>query len=75
MAWINSSGKRVEAVSVTVQTYGPSPLRLRMAFRYRPAVDGRPLSTPARAVAGGTAARDAASKPRAPAQPRTATRR
>ena len=42
--WINASGKRVEAVSVTVQTYGPSPLRLRMAFRYRPAAEGRPFA-------------------------------
>jgi TPR repeat protein len=42
--WINSSGKRVEAISVTVQTYGPSPLRLRMAFRYRPAAGGRPFA-------------------------------
>ena len=38
--WINASGTRVPAVSVTVQTYGPSPLRLRMAFRYRPASEG-----------------------------------
>ncbi len=42
--WINSSGTRVEAVSVTVQTYGPSPLRLRMAFRYRPASEGLPFA-------------------------------
>ena len=42
--WINSSGKRVAALSVTVQTYGPSPLRLRMALRYQPAADGRPLA-------------------------------
>ena len=42
--WINSSGKRVEAISATVQTYGPSPLRLRMAFRYRAAADGRPFA-------------------------------
>ena len=42
--WINSSGTRVDAVSVTIQTYGPSPLRLRMAFRYRPAAEGRPFA-------------------------------
>ena len=42
--WINSSGKRVEAISVTVQTYGPSPLRLRMAFRHQPAADGKPFA-------------------------------
>jgi TPR repeat protein len=38
---LNASGTLAKAVSVTVQTYGPSPLRLRMAFRYRPAADGR----------------------------------
>ena len=38
---INSSGKRVEAISVTVQTWGAAPLRLRMAFRYRPAAEGQ----------------------------------
>ena len=42
--WINSSGARVPAISVTVQTYGPSPLRLRMAFRYRPATEERPFA-------------------------------
>jgi TPR repeat protein len=42
--WINASGARVPAVSVTVQTYGPTPLRLRMAFRYRPATEGQPLA-------------------------------
>ena len=41
--WINVSGTRVRAISVTVQTYGASPLRLRMAFRYRPAADGKPF--------------------------------
>jgi len=41
---INASGKRVEAVSVAVQTGGPSPLRLRMAFRYRPAAAGQPFA-------------------------------
>ncbi len=39
--WINASGTRVRAISATVQTYGASPLRLRMAFRYRPAADGQ----------------------------------
>ena len=42
--WINASGARVDAISVTVQTYGPSPFRLRMAFRYRPAAEGRPFA-------------------------------
>jgi len=42
--WINASGTRVPAVSVTVQTGGPSPLRLRMAFRYRPATERQPLA-------------------------------
>lgn len=42
--WINSSGVRVNAVSATVQTYGEAPLRLRMAFRYRPADDGQPFA-------------------------------
>jgi len=42
--WIQSSGKRVEAISVTLQTWGPSPLRLRMAFRYQPPADGKPLA-------------------------------
>ena len=42
--WINSSGSRVRAISVTVQTYDPSPLRLRMAFRYRVAADGQPFA-------------------------------
>ena len=42
--WIHSSGKRVAAVSATVQTYGPSPLRLRMAFRYLRAADGEPFA-------------------------------
>ena len=42
--WINSSGRRVPAISVTVQSYGPSPLRLRMAFRYRAAADGQPFA-------------------------------
>jgi TPR repeat protein len=40
---INSSGTLVEAVSVTVQTWGASPLRLRMAFRFRRADGGRPF--------------------------------
>ena len=38
---INSSGTLVDAVSVTVQTWGASPLRLRMAFRFRKAGDGK----------------------------------
>ena len=38
---INSSGTLVEAVSVTVQTSGAQPLRLRMAFRFRRAEEGR----------------------------------
>ena len=38
---INSSGRLVDALSVAVQTYGPSPLRLRMAFRFRRAADDR----------------------------------
>jgi len=42
--WINASGTRVPAVSVAVQTHGPTPLRLRMAFRYRPATEGQPLA-------------------------------
>jgi len=42
--WIHVSGKRVPAISATVQTCGPSPLRLRMAFRYRPAADGQPFA-------------------------------
>ena len=42
--WINTSGTRVRAISATVQTYGASPLRLRMAFRYRPAADGQPFA-------------------------------
>ena len=41
---INSSGTLVEAISVTVQTYGASPLRLRMAFRFRRAGEGRPFA-------------------------------
>jgi TPR repeat protein len=41
---INSSGTLVDAISVTVQTYGASPLRLRMAFRFRRAGDGRPFA-------------------------------
>jgi TPR repeat protein len=41
---INSSGKRVEAISVTVQVYGNSPLRLRMAFRFQPATNGQPFA-------------------------------
>jgi TPR repeat protein len=39
--WITSSGARTRAVSAAVQTYDASPLRLRMAFRYQPAADGR----------------------------------
>ena len=38
---VNSSGKLVDALSVTVQTYGASPLRLRMSFRFRRAADGK----------------------------------
>ena len=41
---IQSSGKRVDVISATVQTYGNAPLRLRMAFRYRPAADGQPFA-------------------------------
>ena len=41
---INSSGTLVDALSVTVQTYGASPLRLRMAFRFRRAGAGRPFA-------------------------------
>ena len=43
-AFINSSGKRVPVISATVQTYGNAPLRLRMAFRYRPAAEGQPFA-------------------------------
>ena len=42
--WIQSSGKRVEAISVTVQTWGETPLRLRMAFRFQRAADDRPFA-------------------------------
>jgi TPR repeat protein len=42
--WINASGVRARAISVTVQTYGALPFRLRMAFRYRPAADGQPFA-------------------------------
>ncbi len=41
---IVSSGKHVDVISATVQTYGDAPLRLRMAFRYRPAADGQPFA-------------------------------
>ena len=41
---INSSGTLVDAVSVTLQTWGASPLRLRMAFRFRRAGAGRPFA-------------------------------
>ena len=41
---INSSGTLVDAISVTVQTWGASPLRLRMAFRFRRADEGRPFA-------------------------------
>ena len=40
---INSSGTLVDAISATVQTYGASPLRLRMAFRFRRAGVDRPF--------------------------------
>ena len=40
---VNSSGTLADAISVTVQTYGASPFRLRMAFRFRRQADGRPL--------------------------------
>jgi TPR repeat protein len=43
-ATVYASGKRFDAISVTVQTYGDAPLRLRMAFRYRLAADGRPFA-------------------------------
>lgn len=42
--WIHASGKRVDAISATVQTYGNTPLRLRMAFRYQRAADGAPFA-------------------------------
>ena len=42
--WIHSSGKRVSAISATVQVYGRSPLRLRMAFRYERAADDEPFA-------------------------------
>jgi len=42
--WINSSGRRADAISATVQTYGAAPLRLRMAFRYTRAAAGQPLA-------------------------------
>ena len=42
--WVNSSGKRVDAISATVQTYGERPLHLRMAFRYRAAGEGQPFA-------------------------------
>jgi TPR repeat protein len=41
---INSSGTLVDAISVTVQTWGAAPLRLRMAFRFRRAGAGRPFA-------------------------------
>jgi TPR repeat protein len=41
---INASGTLVDAISATVQTYGASPLRLRMAFRFRRAGEGRPFA-------------------------------
>jgi TPR repeat protein len=42
--WIHSSGKRVPAISATVQAYGQSPLRLRMAFRYERAAGDEPFA-------------------------------
>jgi len=43
-ASVYAGGKRTDAVSVTVQTYDDAPLRLRMAFRYHLAADGRPFA-------------------------------
>ncbi|MFL6680936.1 MAG: tetratricopeptide repeat protein [Burkholderiaceae bacterium] len=42
--WIHSSGKRVPAISATVQAYGQAPLRLRMAFRYERAAGDEPFA-------------------------------
>ena len=41
---INASGTLVDAISVTVQTWGASPLRLRMAFRFRRAAGDAPFA-------------------------------
>jgi hypothetical protein len=35
---------RFDAVMVLLQTYGPSPLQLKIAFPYSPAKDGRPFA-------------------------------
>ena len=40
----NFEGGRFDAVMVLLYTYGKSPLRLKMAFPYRPAKDGRPFA-------------------------------
>jgi TPR repeat protein len=41
---VNSSGRMVDALSVTVQAYGAAPLRLRMAFRFRRADGDAPFA-------------------------------
>jgi len=41
--WLQAGDRRVPAISATVQAPGPSPLRLRMAFRYQRAADGQPF--------------------------------
>jgi len=40
----NLQAGRVDAVMVLLYTYGPSPLRIKLAFPYRPANYGRPFA-------------------------------
>ncbi|HLO94226.1 MAG TPA: hypothetical protein VK195_07910, partial [Burkholderiaceae bacterium] len=41
--WLDGPDGQQDAVMLVLQTYGESPLALKMAFPYRPATAGRPL--------------------------------
>ncbi len=43
-AFIDHEGARTDALVIVAYTYGPRPLRLRLAFPYRPARDGHPFA-------------------------------
>ncbi len=43
-AFVGSAGARADAIAVTAQAYGQAPLRLKLAFRYRPSDTGRPFA-------------------------------
>lgn len=43
-AFLGHAGARADAISVTACAYGPAPMLLKLAFRYRPSATGRPFA-------------------------------